>query len=213
MTAPTIPTLEKKLEVPRGPAGPGRDGFGQPGRDGDGTGAEPVQPARIAVWLIVATVTILFAAFTSTFLARRAEPDWQAVPMPGILWLNTGVLAVSSAALEWTRRGARRLSLGRLRSGLILATVLGLGFLAGQIAAWRQLAAAGVFLATNPHSAFFYLLTGAHGLHLLGGLLALFYASWKVRDASTGGIVDPVATYWHFLGALWLYLFILLFWI
>lgn len=213
---PIAPTLEKKrAEPPRGPSGRGWDnGFGQPGRGGEDARVPPVPPARVAVWLVVASVTILFAAFTSTYLARRAEPDWQALPMPAVLWLNTGVLAVSSLLLEWARRAGLRRQLPQLRTGLMLGTGLGLVFLAGQVVAWRQLAAAGVFLATNPHNAFFYLLTGAHGLHLTGGLLALFYAVGKAKDAdSVGAIVEPVATYWHFLGGLWLYLFALLFWI
>ena len=216
MTPTTAPTLEKKrAEPPLGPAGPGWDrGFGQPGRDRDGGGAQPVPPAQIAVWLVVATVTLLFAAFTSTYLARRMEPDWQTLQMPGILWLNTAVLALSSLMLEWSRREGLRLRLPRLRAGLILATVLGVVFLAGQIMAWRQLAATGIFLASSPHSSFFYLLTGAHGLHILGGLLALFYAVGKARTAgSVVAVVEPASTFWHFLGVLWLYLLVLLFWI
>lgn len=171
-------------------------------------------PARIAVWLVVATVTLLFAAFTSTYLARRTEPDWQTLQMPGILWLNTAVLAVSSLLLEWSRREGLRLRLPRLRAGLITATVLGLIFLAGQIMAWRQLAATGIFLASSPHSSFFYLLTGAHGLHILGGLIALFYAVGKTRTTGwVEAVFEPAATFWHFLGVLWLYLLMLLFWI
>ena len=216
MTPTTAPTLEKKrAEPPLGPAGPGWDrGFGQPDRDRDGGGAQRVPSARIAVWLVVATVTLLFAAFTSTYLARRTEPDWQTLKMPGILWLSTLVLALSSLVLEWARRAGLRLQIQRLRMGLITATVLGLVFLVGQVAAWRQLAETGVFLASSPHSSFFYLLTGAHGLHLAGGLLALFYAVGKARTAgSVEAVVEPVSTYWHFLGVLWLYLFVLLFWI
>ncbi len=216
MSPTTVPTLEKKpVEPPRGPSGPRwAGGYGQPDRGPEGVGISPVPPARIAVWLVVATVTILFAAFTSTYLARRAEPDWQALQMPGVLWLSTSVLGLSSLLLEWARRSGLRRQLQQLRRGLLLATGMGLVFLAGQVAAWRQLAEAGIFLATNPHSAFFYLLTGAHGLHLAGGLVALFYALARARNAdSATAVVEPVATYWHFLGALWLYLFVLLFWI
>jgi len=96
----------------------------------------------------------------------------------------------------------------------MIATVLGVVFLAGQILAWRQLAATGIFLASSPHSSFFYLLTGAHGVHILGGLIALFYAVGKTRTTgSVEAVFEPAATFWHFLGVLWLYLLVLLFWI
>ena len=215
MTPTTSPTLERKRPgPPGGPAGPGWDpGFGQPDRDRDGD-AHRVPLARIAVWLVVATVTLLFAAFTSTYLARRMEPDWQTLQMPGILWLNTAALAVSSFLLEWSRREGLKQQLPRLRAGLMIATVLGVVFLAGQILAWRQLAATGIFLASSPHSSFFYLLTGAHGVHILGGLIALFYAVGKTRTTgSVEAVFEPAATFWHFLGVLWLYLLVLLFWI
>lgn len=171
-------------------------------------------PGLIAVWLVVATVTLLFAAFTSTYLARRTEPDWQTLQMPGILWLNTALLALSSLLLEWSRREGLKQRLPQLRAGLTMATVLGVVFLAGQILAWRQLAATGIFLASSPHSSFFYLLTGVHGLHIVGGLGALFYAVRKAGSAgSVEAVVEPAGTFWHFLGVLWLYLLVILFWI
>jgi cytochrome c oxidase subunit 3 len=173
-----------------------------------------VPPARIAVWLVVSTVTLLFAAFTSSYLVRRTGPDWQTLQMPVILWFNTVVLALSSLSLEWSRREGLRQQLTRLRTGITMTTALGVVFLVGQIVAWRHLAATGIFLASNPHSSFFYLLTGAHGLHIVGGLGALFYAVGKTRTAgSVTAVLEPVNTFWHFLGVLWIYLLVLLFWI
>lgn len=212
MTPAVTPTLEKKLVIPRGPSGPGRGDGDRPGGDGGEPRAAPVQSARIGVWLLAGTITILFGAFTSTYLARRGGPDWQVGPMPAVLWLSTAVLLASSAAMEWARAGGRRGSADVLRNGLLGTTSLGLAFLVCQVFAWRQLATAGVYLSSNPHSSFFFLLTGAHALHLAGGILALFYALWKVRAAGLA-LADPVATYWHFMGGLWLYLFVLLFWL
>src|SRR3990170_1943620 len=174
-----------------------------------------VAPASIAVWLLVGSITILFAAFTSTYLARRGEADWLIGPLPGALYVSTAVLILSGLMLEWARRQAPRGGLEALRTGLLIATVLGLGFLAAQIAAWRHLAALGVFLSTNPHSSFFYLLTGAHGLHVTGGLLGLGYPAVRARRAATAEMAlqsaEPVTTFWHFLGGLWVYLFVILF--
>jgi cytochrome c oxidase subunit 3 len=212
--AARIPTLEKPPAPPRGPDGPAGDRG--PGRGGEDAVA-PATPAKVFVWLFVGTVIVLFAAFTSTYLARRGQPGWTEVPLPPVLWLSTVILAVSSGVLEWARRQGRAGRLDGLRRGLVLTTVLGIGFLASQLVAWRQLVSAGLYLSTDPHSSFFYLLTGAHGLHLLGGLGALLYTGWKVhqirQSAPAVAFTDPTATYWHFLGILWVYLFGLLFWL
>jgi cytochrome c oxidase subunit 3 len=206
-------TLEAPPHLPDIPA----DRGGYPG----GGGGRPfasrpaAAPASIAVWLLVASVTILFAAFTSTYLARRGEADWIVGPLPALLYVSTGILLLSSAALEVARRAGLRGRLGAVRSGLLAATALGAGFLGLQAAAWRQLAALGVFLASNPHSAFFYLFTGAHALHVVGGLAWLGYALARARRAATVDAAlasaGPASTFWHFLGGLWLYLFGILF--
>lgn len=211
----TTPTVEARRRIPAGPIGPGGDGASG-GSEGSGEAAVPaISASGIGVWLLVGAITILFAAFTSTYLARRGQADWQAVPLLPILWVNTAVLLASSGALEWARARGRQRRLAGLQSGLTVATVLGVAFLAGQITAWRQLVAAGFYLATNPHSSFFYLLTGAHGLHLVGGVGALLYTLAKVRQAvrpaQALAVVDPTTVYWHFLGGLWLYLLVILF--
>ncbi len=220
------PTLEKPRPQPGqtgpgGPAGPGffrgpGDGAGS-GREGEPAAAPPASAAMIGVWLLVGAIVILFAAFTSTFLVRRAEADWRVGPLPFVLWVNTAILLASSAAIEWSRAGGRHGRLGVLRRGLGVATALGVAFLAGQVIAWRQLVATGVGLASSAHSAFFYLLTGAHGLHLVGGVAALGYALWRVRRTASAvaaaGVVGPVALYWHFVDGLWLYVFFILYWL
>lgn len=209
-----MPVKTPTLERPPSARGPGSPGSGGPGGGGDAA-APLTSPARIAVWLLVSAITILFAAFTSTYLARRDEADWRVGPLPAVLWVSTAVICASSLAIEWTRRRGRRGQTDGLRTGLSVTTALGLVFLGGQLAAWRQLIEAGVYLATNPHSAFFYLLTAAHGLHLAGGIAALLYALRRTAAVLTApealDIVDPVATYWHFLTGLWIYLFVILF--
>jgi cytochrome c oxidase subunit 3 len=148
-------------------------------------------------------------------LVRHSEVDWPVLPLPPVLWLTTGLLLLSSVTMEGARRAAQRGTRPTLRHWLAGTTALGLAFLIGQLVAWRQLAAAGVYLATTPHSAFFYLLTGVHGLHLAGGIGALGYALVKAPAAETPAaaqdIADPVATYWHFLDGLWVYLFVILY--
>ncbi len=216
MTPPPTQTLERP-RIPRSPGGPSHDndGFDRQGGGGEGAATSPVSAAKIGVWLLVGAITILFAAFTSTFLARRGEADWRVGPLPAVLWVNTAVLLLSSAAIEWARRRGRGGRLDALRRGLAMTTALGIVFLAGQVIAWRQLVAAGIYLTTNPHSAFFYLLTGTHGFHLVGGIGALVYALQRARRATDPAraleVVDPTATYWHFVDGLWVYVFLILF--
>jgi cytochrome c oxidase subunit 3 len=118
--------------------------------------------------------------------------------------------------LEWARRKAGTQTAYRIR--LLITVVLGLGFLASQLWAWRQLAEQGVYVSSNPHSSFFYLLSATHGVHLLGGLLFLIYLAGRTRSSDNAvagakrqAVVDAVSIYWHFMAVLWIYLFVLLF--
>jgi cytochrome c oxidase subunit 3 len=135
--------------------------------------------------------------------------------------LSTALILVSSVTLETARRSWRNLAGDRSRPWLLLTGALGIGFLGSQLLAWRQLVGQGVYVASNPHSSFFYLLTAAHGIHLLGGLAALAYlllrrttprgAEKDWAQARAKG--DAVTLYWHFLDLLWVYLFVLLFYV
>ncbi len=171
----------------------------------------------LGVAAFLAAVTMLFLAFTSAYLARRQEAGWFAFTPPSVLWINTAVLLVSSGTLDWARRRIRVGDAAGLRQGVELTAALGLLFLLGQLVAWRQLAARGLFLRTNPHSSFFYVLTAVHGAHLLGGVVALAIVllhSWQGRYAAQAHAgVTNCAAYWHFMDLLWLYLFVLLFWV
>ena len=185
-------------------------------RNGRGSPEEQALTAgQVGLWLFLATVTMLFAGFTSAILVRRTAPDWQPIPIPELLWLNTGLLVSSSVTMERVRRLARQRQWNTMRSWLVATALLGLLFLTGQVAAWRQLVARGLYLSSNPHSSFFYILTGTHGVHLLGGLFALGYLLARYLPGSleparrTG--LNLFATYWHFLDALWIYLFVVLF--
>ncbi|MHB8732020.1 MAG: cytochrome c oxidase subunit 3 [bacterium] len=195
----------------------GPSGLGPGGRGGGPAASGPaVSAAVIGMAAALTAVTMLFVAFTTAYLARRQEPGWGTVAMPPVLWLTTALLLASSGTLEWARRRIAAGDIRGLRRGLTATAWLGGAFLVGQIAAWRSLAAQGAYISSNPHSGFFYLLTGAHGVHLLGGLAALGIIVWKAHAgrygvASHAGI-GVFALYWHFMDLLWLYLFALLFW-
>ena len=128
---------------------------------------------KIALGVFLAVVGALFALFASAYFMRMEFADWRPMPVPRIVWLNTVMLALASVALHGALAAARRSDAGTLRLSLATAVVATAAFLAGQIAAWRELAASGYLLTGGPANSFFYLLTAAHGLHILGGLVAL----------------------------------------
>jgi cytochrome c oxidase subunit III len=169
---------------------------------------------KLALWMFLATVTMLFAAFTSAYIVRRSGTDWRHVALPSVLWFNTLVLGMSSIAVEFAyAQGARR----RWRASAIAmlgAVALGIAFLAGQFVAWRRLAAEGVYLPTNPHSAFFFMMTGAHAVHIVAALAVLAWGALVTIRASSeprgwNGRLSLCRTFWHYLGAVWVFLFAL----
>jgi len=171
--------------------------------------------SQLGMWIFLATVTMLFAGFTSAIFVRREALDWQPIPVPSLLWLNTALLLASSAGIERVRALFQQQKKGAARGWLLGSTLLGILFLVGQIAAWRELSAKGLYLSSNPHSAFFFILTGAHAAHLLGALIALGYLNVRLwLDHSTLGprtAIKLCSTCWHFFDALWIYLFAMLF--
>jgi cytochrome c oxidase subunit 3 len=167
----------------------------------------------------MASILMMFTALSSAYIVRAASSsDWQPLAMPRILLLSTGLILVSSVTLETARRKLKSAATGAYKSWLLLTMLLGFGFVASQLLAWRQLVSQGVYVASNPHSSFFYLLTAAHGVHLLGGLTALLYLAIRTRVGKQDvpkmqAGADAVTLYWHFMDFLWLYLFVLLFFV
>ena len=171
-------------------------------------------PAKIGLGVFLAVVGSLFALFISAYSMRMTMVDWRALPVPRLLWFNTGVLILSSIALQWAYIAARRNDMDGVIIGLCAGGASALIFLAGQILAWRQLSLAGYFVTSNPANSFFYLITAVHGLHLMGGLVALGRTIAKVwRGAEMAQVrlgVELCAIYWHFLLLVWLVLLALL---
>jgi cytochrome c oxidase subunit III len=175
-------------------------------------------PSSTAIWVFLFAVTMMFAAFSSALIVRKGSSlDWQGFSLPSILYFNTLLLLVSSVTLEVARRRVATF-MGGLRNRaesptrwLYVTLVLGLLFVVGQYVAWRQLSAQGLYLATNPSSSFFYLLTAVHGIHVLGGLGGLLYVIGKLnKSILRRNTLVATARYWHFMGVLWVYLIVLL---
>jgi cytochrome c oxidase subunit 3 len=157
---------------------------------------------------------MLFIGFTSALLLRRASPDWQPLQAPGLLYASSALLVLSSVCLESGRRRLLGWDLVASQRWTLATGLCGAGFVAAQAGAWRQLAASGVFLATNPSASFFYVLTGLHALHVLGGLGWYAVVAVRLRRMAFAPGQDGLglfATYWHYLGGLWIYLLVLMF--
>ena len=182
--------------------------------DVPGTGASPLPAAKIGLGVFLAVASTLFALFLSAYSMRMQMGDWRPLPAPALLWVNTLVLVLSSVALHFAQAAARRRQIANVKAGVLAAGACSTGFLVGQVLAWRQLTAAGHVLSSNPANAFFYLLTAAHGLHVIGGLVALGRTAEKVwggaRMVQVRLSVELCAIYWHFLLFVWLILFGLL---
>jgi cytochrome c oxidase subunit 3 len=172
------------------------------------------------MWLALASIAMMFVSLSSAYIVRSGTArDWFPLALPRVLFASTALILVSSVTLEIARRKLKQALHHAYAKYLLLTALLGLGFLASQLIAWRQLSAQGIYLASHPHSSFFYLLTGAHAVHLLGGLLALLFLWFRSRrKLAEAGLVarrqataDAVTIYWHFMDALWIYLFLLLF--
>jgi cytochrome c oxidase subunit 3 len=179
------------------------------------------------VWIGIFAIVMSFAAFTSAMIVRQGvTPDWRHFALPPILYVNTLTLLVSSITLAWANRqlasvgpqllGARdraRQSYSDGMNWLYGTLALGVLFVVGQVLAWRSLVSQGLFLSTNPSSSFFYVFTGMHGLHVLGGIAGLVYMICKLArtngTARTTGL-RAMSVYWHFMDGLWIYLLVLL---
>jgi cytochrome c oxidase subunit 3 len=218
------PEIELIIEPVREPTGrgggpasspPGGDDSG--GNDGKRRRRGQPSPNRYYTGIAVGIVSILmfFMALASAFLVRRgSSADWVAVRIPSLLWVNTVVLLASSGTIELARKRLATQDLQGFKKYWNLSAILGIGFLTGQVLAWRQLESQGIYLASNPASSFFYIFTGAHALHLLGGVAALLYVAFRnfeMARVSRSVAAEVTAYYWHFLDALWIFLLLLLY--
>jgi len=175
-------------------------------------------PSATGIWVVLASITMTFAAFTSALIVRQGSAaDWCHLALPGILYLNTVILIASSIALEVARRKvAAFMKAGALEAAkptlwLYITLALGLLFVVGQYVAWQELRSRGLYLATNPNSSFFYVLTAIHALHVTGGLGGLARVIRRLKKSILRkSTLDATSHYWHFMDALWIYLLVLL---
>jgi cytochrome c oxidase subunit 3 len=220
-SSPEVKAKEKYGSSSIGDGGSGRswggDDSDRPGNRPPEDFSSPWRPYRLATWLGLASITMVFAGLSSAYFYRlTTATEWNPIPMPKMVRWNTLVLLCSSLTLAFSRgrrEGRARLS---INIWLFLTLILGIVFLFGQFYVWRELAAGGIYLNSSPAGLFCYLMTGTHAVHLSGGLLGLgfaLYRNWKkgILNQQAIATLDVATIYWHFLTGLWVYLFLLLF--
>jgi len=173
-----------------------------------------IPPAKIGLIAFLAVASSLFSLFVSAYFQRMDFGDWTIAPEPIVLWLSTILLIFASIFYQRARNAAVKSQTTKVKSNLIIAGFFTFAFIAGQLWAWQELHNAGYILSGNPANAFFYLLTAAHALHVLGGLWVwsktLFKLQSNVEVRKVRVAVELCAIYWHFLLLVWLVLFALL---
>ncbi|WP_373399769.1 cytochrome c oxidase subunit 3 [Algoriphagus halophilus] len=169
---------------------------------------------KFALWLFMVTVVMIFAAMTSAYIVRQSEGNWLEYDLPQIFWLTSGIVILSSVFLQYGYYSAKKDNMLGLKIGLASAVILGIAFLVGQWYSWVALVDEEVFFVGNPSGSFLYVFTGLHALHLISGvifLIIVLISSFRYQIHSKAMVrMEMATTYWHFLGGLWLYLFMFL---
>jgi cytochrome c oxidase subunit 3 len=173
-----------------------------------------MNPKKFALWLFLVTVVMIFAALTSAYIVRQAEGNWLDYELPEIFWITSGIVVLSSISLQVAYHAAKKDNFLLLRTCMALTVALGIAFLVGQWYSWVALVDQEVFFVGNPSGSFLYVFTGLHAAHLISGVIFLIIVlistfGTKVHSQSLNTL-EMAATYWHFLGGLWLYLFLFL---
>lgn len=181
-----------------------------------------VHPQRFAMWLAMAVMAMMFAGLTSAYLVRKGAPNWTEFKMPNPFFVSGIISIVSSIAITAAVRFWKANKIGLYKLSLAVTLLLALGFVGSQWMGWQELKAIGMYLDGNPSGSFMYVLSYMHVVHVGVGVLLIAFtlirafvlfgdsatvAKWQADDNKKIGI-ELLATYWHFVGALWIYLLI-----
>jgi cytochrome c oxidase subunit III len=177
-----------------------------------------MHPKKFALWIFMVSVIMVFGGWTSAYIVRQAEGNWFVFDLPKLFWVNTAVILLSSFTMHWGYLSAKRDNLEMTKVAVSITFILGIAFLVGQFMAWVELVRIGAPLvnrdASGVSGSFLYIISGFHGLHIISGvivLLVLLVAVFKYKVHSRNLLqIEMCTTYWHFLGGLWLYLFVFL---
>jgi cytochrome c oxidase subunit 3 len=171
-----------------------------------------IHPHKFALWVAMGSITMMFAGFTSAYMVREAQGNWLRYSLPLMFWFSTAVILLSSLTMHLGLRAFKERAMPRYRSLIVITLILGVLFGIFQCIGFNQLYAHNIRLNGNPSASFLFIITGIHLLHILGGIIALlivFFRAFRtqVKIYNATGL-EVVATYWHFVDVLWLYLFV-----
>lgn len=182
---------------------------------GNATPTLSMNPKKFSMWLFLLSVVMIFASLTSGYLVRKSEGNWLDFELPPIFWATTAILLVSSITHHLAFIQAKKDNLEQVRGWMIITALLGIAFLVSQFYAWVYLVGINVYFSgNNVAGSFLYVLTGLHALHLISAVIFVFwitFATFRFRVHSKNILgIELCTTYWHFLDALWIYLFVFL---
>ncbi len=173
-----------------------------------------MHPKKFALWLFIVSVVMIFAGMTSAYIVRQSEGNWLEFELPDVFWYTSATIVLSSISIQWAYFSAKKDSFNNLKIGLIITTILGVAFLVGQWYSWEALVDRDVYFVGNPAGSFLYVFTGLHAIHLISGvifLIIVLISSLRNKIHSQHMVqMEMCVTFWHFLGGLWLYLFMFL---
>jgi cytochrome c oxidase subunit III len=173
-----------------------------------------MHPKKFALWLFLVTVFMIFAALSSAYIVRQSDGNWLLFELPNLFFMTTIMILVSSGTMHWAYLSVKKDNLETAKLAIGITTVLGVGFLIGQYLAWGEMVSGNIYLVGNPSGSFVYVISGLHGFHIVGGLvflLIVLVSVFQLKIHSKNLLrIEMCATYWHFLGGLWLYLFVFL---
>lgn len=175
-----------------------------------------INPKKFVLWLLIVASVMLFAGFTSAYIVRRGEGNWEVFALPSMFTVSTALAVVSSIFIQMAYYFAKKSKAFETRILLGLTLALGVGFVIGQLLGYKQLTENNVFFAfSNPSNSFVYVISGLHLLHIVGGLvfLLIMWVQSLIRPLTEKSMIylNMCVTYWHFVGILWIYLYLFLY--
>jgi cytochrome c oxidase subunit III len=184
------------------------------GNAGTGSGRKKIHPHKFTMWIGIGSIIMMFAGLTSAYVVRRSQANWTGFDIPMIFWYSTAAIVLSSITMFLAVRNFKQRMMAKYRSLLTVTFLLGVLFIAMQVVGFAQFVKAGLALGKTNSVDFLYVIVGLHALHVIGGVVALavMFAkafSIKVRNYSSVP-VEVMATYWHFVDILWVYLLLFL---
>lgn len=171
-----------------------------------------IHPHKYSMWIAMASITMMFIGFTSAYVVKRAQANWQSFNLPGIFWVSTAVILISSLTIHLALRQFKARNMSSYKQLITLTALLGIAFAVCQIIGFADMKNHGLTLDSTVSASFIYVIVGAHILHVLGGvvvLMIMFVRAYRTRIRTYSPVpIEVAATYWHFVDALWIYLLI-----